>query len=141
VSGRKKRILFVEDEMDIRFFISTVLKAEGYEAVPARNALEGLEKARAQAPDLVISDVMMPQAGGVTFFQELRRDEHLRHIPIVMLTGVSRKAFDHHLRMITVYQGQPLAPPEAYIEKPLDPDTLLRTIRALLHEDAAPTTR
>jgi len=135
VSGRKKRILFIEDEMDIRFFLSTVLKAEGYEGVPARNALEGIEKARAQAPDLVISDVMMPQAGGVTFFQELRRDERLRHIPVIMLTGVSRKAFDHHLRMLTVYQGQPLAPPEAYLEKPLDPAQLVRIIRGLLHED------
>jgi CheY-like chemotaxis protein len=134
----KKRILFVEDEMDIRFFISTVLKTEGYEAIPARNALEGIEKARALAPDLVIMDVMMPQAGGVTLFQEMRRDERLKHIPVIMLTGVSQKAFTHHLRMLTVRDGVPLAPPDAYIEKPLEPARLVQTIRSLLGQDAPP---
>jgi len=134
----KKTILFVDDELDMRIFISTVLRSEGYEAVPARNAVEGIQKARELGPDLVIMDVMMPQAGGVTLFQELRRDERLRHTPVIMLTGVRQKAFAHHLKMLAVTGAAPLAPPEAYLEKPLDPARLVQTIRGLLHEAPPP---
>jgi CheY-like chemotaxis protein len=80
----------------------------------------------------------MPQAGGVTLFQELRRDERLRHTPVIMLTGVRQKAFAHHLKMLTVTGGVPVAPPEAYLEKPLDPARLIQTIRGLLHEAPPP---
>ena len=51
----KQTILFVDDELDMRIFLSTVLKSAGYAAVSARNALEGLERAREHAPDLVSS--------------------------------------------------------------------------------------
>jgi CheY-like chemotaxis protein len=128
----KQTILFVDDELDMRIFLSTVLKSAGYAAVPARNALEGMERARERAPDLVIMDVMMPQAGGVTMLRELRGDKLLRHVPIIMLTGVNPKAFAHHLKMVNVSAGQSLPPPDAYLEKPLDPEMLLRTIRKLL---------
>lgn len=128
----KQTILFVDDELDMRIFLSTVLKSAGYAAVSARNALEGLERAREHAPDLVIMDVMMPQAGGVTMLHELKIDAHLRHIPVIMLTGVNPKAFAHHLKMVNAGAGEALPPPDAYLEKPLDPEMLLRTIRKLL---------
>jgi CheY-like chemotaxis protein len=128
----KKKILFVDDELDMRIFLSTVLKTEGYEAVAARNAIEGIQKARDVGPDLVIMDVMMPQAGGVTLFQELKKDERLRHLPVIMLTGVSEKAFAHHLYMLNVRMDESLPPPEAYMEKPLNPELLVATIERLL---------
>jgi CheY-like chemotaxis protein len=128
----KKKILFVDDELDMRIFLSTVLKTEGYEAVAARNAIEGIQKARDLGPDLVIMDVMMPQAGGVTLFQELKKDERLKHLPVIMLTGVSEKAFSHHLHMLNVRMDESLPPPEAYMEKPLNPELLVATIERLL---------
>jgi CheY-like chemotaxis protein len=128
----KKRILFVDDDLNMRIFLSTLLRTTGFEAVPARNALEGLQKARDTSPDLVIMDVMMPQAGGVTLFQELKKDDRLRHVPVIMLTGVSEKAFSHHLHMLNVRIDESLPPPDAYLEKPLDPETLVATIERLL---------
>jgi CheY-like chemotaxis protein len=127
-----KKILFVDDELDMRIFISTVLKTQGYEAVAARNAVEGLRKARELAPDLIVMDVMMPQAGGVTLFQEIKKDERLKHVPVVMLTGVSEKAFAHHLKMLNIRIDDSLPPPDAYIEKPLNPELLIATIERLL---------
>jgi CheY-like chemotaxis protein len=138
VSGKK--ILFVDDELDMRIYLSTVLRSAGYEAVPARNAVEGIQKARELQPDLVIMDVMMPQAGGVTLFHEIRRDERLRFTPLIMLSGVSPKAFAHHLKMLNAVGDAPLAPPEAYLEKPLDPARLVETIRRLLLEGDPPGT-
>lgn len=135
---RKKRILFVDDELDMRIYISAVLKTEGFDAVPARNALEGIRKARELDPDLVIMDVMMPQAGGVTLFQDMRRDERLKATPIIMLTGVNQQAFTHHLNMLNACSASPLPPPDAYIEKPLDPGKLVQTIHRLLGRGAPP---
>ncbi len=133
-----KKILFVDDELDMRIYVSTVLRSAGYDGIPARNAVEAIQKARELTPDLVIMDVMMPQAGGVTLFQEMRRDERLRGIPVIMLTGVSRKAFAHHLAMLSAVGGATLSPPEAYLKKPLDPGRLVQTIRRLLHEGDPP---
>lgn len=116
----------------MRIFLSTVLKTKGYEAVAARNANEGIQKAREIGPDLVIMDVMMPQAGGVTLFQEIKKDERLKHIPVIMLTGVSAKAFSHHLKMLNLRLNDSLPPPDAYMEKPLDPARLVETIERLL---------
>jgi CheY-like chemotaxis protein len=127
-----KKILCVDDELDMRIFISTVLKTQGYEAVAARNAVEGIQKAREVAPDLIIMDVMMPQAGGVTLFQEVKKDERLKHVPVILLTGVSQKAFAHHLKMLNIRIDDSLPPPDAYMEKPLNPELLIATIERLL---------
>jgi CheY-like chemotaxis protein len=128
----KRRILFVDDELDMRIFLSTVLKSAGYEAVAARNATEGIQKAREQPPDLIIMDVMMPQAGGVTLFQTVKKDEQLKHIPVIMLTGVSAKAFSHHLKMLNIRLDDSLPPPDAHMEKPLDPEKLIGKLKELL---------
>ncbi|MFO7707766.1 MAG: response regulator [Desulfobacterales bacterium] len=128
----KKRILFVDDELDMRIFLSTVLKTEGFEAIAARNAVEGLQKAREEFPDLVIMDVMMPLAGGVTLYQEIKRDDRLKQIPVIMLTGVSEKAFSHHVKMVNLRVDEALPPPDAYLEKPLHPEKLIATIHQLL---------
>jgi len=127
-----KKILCVDDELDMRIFISTVLRTQGYEVTLARNAVEGIRKAHEVGPDLVVMDVMMPQAGGVTLFQEIKKDERLKHVPIILLTGVSEKAFSHHLKMLNLRIDDSLPPPDAYMEKPLNPENLVATIERLL---------
>jgi DNA-binding response OmpR family regulator len=82
-------------------------------------------------------DVMMPQAGGVTLFQEIKKDTRLRHIPVIMLSGVSEKAFSHHLKMLNIRLDDTLPPPDAYMEKPLDPARLVKTIERLLRRNGA----
>jgi CheY-like chemotaxis protein len=127
-----KTIVCVDDDLDMRIFLAAVLRSSGYIPIPARNAVEGMEKVRESSPDLVIMDVMMPKAGGVTMFRELKSDERLKHIPVVMLTGVSEKAFSHHVRMVNLRIDDHLPPPDAYLEKPLNPDTLIAAIQRLL---------
>jgi len=82
-------------------------------------------------------DVMMPQAGGVTLFQEIKKDARLKHVPVIMLTGVTEKAFSHHLKMLNIRADDSLPPPDAYMEKPLDPARLVETIEQLLRRDDA----
>lgn len=127
-----KTVLFVDDELDMRIFLAAVLRSGGYRGVAARNAVEGLAKARALPPDLIVMDVMMPEAGGVALFQEVKRDERLKDIPVIVLTGVSEKAFAHHLHMVNLCRTESLPPPDAYLEKPLEPERLLGEIRRLI---------
>ncbi|MFW6246011.1 MAG: ATP-binding protein, partial [Tangfeifania sp.] len=91
----KKLILVVEDNPDVRNYISEQLKPI-YRVCEARNGNEGLSAARKELPDLIITDVMMPQMDGYEFSIKLRNDELISHIPVVMLTA--KAGFDDKIQ-------------------------------------------
>ena len=125
----KKKILIVDDELDVRIYVGTLFETSGYEPIAARNGREGLQKAKQVSPDLIILDVMMPQAGGVSMYRELKADRQLREIPVIMLTGVGEKSFSHYLKMLRLKIEDPVPQPNAYLEKPLDHEKLLELVR------------
>jgi CheY-like chemotaxis protein len=125
----RKKILIVDDELDVRIYVGTLLETSGYEPIAARNGREGLQKAKQASPDLIILDVMMPQAGGVGMYRELKADRQLRKIPVIMLTGVGEKSFSHYLKMLRLKIEDPISQPNAYLEKPLDHEKLLELVR------------
>ena len=84
-----KKILIVDDELDMITFISEILEDHGYTSISAKDGVEGLEALRRENPDLVLLDLMMPKKSGITMFQELRKDPNLSHIPVVIVTGIS----------------------------------------------------
>ena len=128
----RKKILIIEDEMDMRFFLNTLLKTSGLEPVTARNGKEGIEKAREILPDLIILDVMMPEKGGALVYRQLRTDGLFKDIPVIILSGVSKTSFHHYLKMLNSAGNPDIALPNAYIEKPPDAEHLLDTIRHLI---------
>ena len=128
----KKKILIVDDELDVRIYVGTLLETSGYEPIAARNGREGLQKAKQVSPDLIILDVMMPQAGGVSMYRELKADRQLREIPVIMLTGVGEKSFSHYLKMLRLKIEDPIPQPSAYLEKPLDHEKLLELVREII---------
>ncbi len=85
----KSKILVVEDNSDLQDFLNQILTAEGYEVHSAMNGLLGVEKALEIIPDLVISDVMMPEMDGYQVVQQLKNNFATEHIPIVILTAKS----------------------------------------------------
>ena len=128
----RENILIIEDEMDMRFFLNTLLKTNGLDPVTARNGKEGIEKAREIRPDLIILDVMMPEKGGALVYRQLRTDGLLKDIPVIILSAVSKTSFYHYLKMLNS-EGHPSIPlPNAYIEKPPDTEYLLSTIKSLI---------
>jgi two-component system phosphate regulon response regulator PhoB len=129
---KKKTVLVVDDELDMRTFISTLLETSGYRAVIAMNGEEGIRKARDSKPAVIILDVMMPREGGIQMYRELKTDEELRAIPVIMLSAIAKKTFFHSQKMLNTYRGQAVPEPEAYIEKPPETEELLRTLEGCI---------
>ena len=128
-----KRILVVDDESDIRIFVSTVVETIGFEPIEATNGSEAVEKARITKPRLVILDIMMPKIeDGIKTYQQFRTDANLADIPIIMLSAIAKKTFFHTLRMLNPQKGDPVPEPEAYMEKPPDASELIKLIENIL---------
>ncbi len=123
-----KRVLVVDDELDMRTFITTLLETNGFKPLSAVDGAEGLEIARQKKPSLIILDVMMPKESGITMYRELKTDPVLKDIPVIMLSALSRKTFYHSQRVLDEYKGEKIPEPSAYIEKPPEPEELLEAI-------------
>jgi len=128
----KKRILVVGDELDMRIFVCTLLGTCGYQSLVASDGEEGIKKARELKPELIILDVMLPKEGGIQMYRQLKTDDQLRNIPVIMLSGISKKTFFHSQNVLNSYMGQRLPEPEAYIEKPPESEELIQLAESLL---------
>lgn len=128
----KKKILIVDDEMDMRIFISALMETSGYKAVATRDGKDGILKARDIIPDLIILDVMMPGEGGVQMYRQLKTDKTLKDIPVIMLSAVAKKTFIHYLKMLNIQLNNSIPYPDAYMEKPPEAEELLKITGKLI---------
>ena len=135
-SGGKQTVLIVDDEMDMRLFMSVLFETGGYQPVVARDGGKGLQRARELRPDLIILDVMMPGEGGALMYKELKSDPDLDRIPVIMLSAVNETSFRHYLKMLNTQVKTSLPDPDAYMEKPPDPDALLKLAKTVLEKHA-----
>ena len=124
-----KKVLIVDDEPDMVAFLTTLVQDAGYESVTAVDGDEGLEKVKSDKPDLISLDLLMPNKTGIKMFRELRTDDELKDIPVVMVTGfgggdVPQMDFKKWI------QERSLKGPEAYIEKPVDKQVFLDAIKS-----------
>jgi len=131
----KKKVLIVDDEMDMRIFLKTLLEINGYLPFVTRDGSEGLRKAGEIYPDLIILDVMMPGEGGPRTYRRLKTDPAFAAVPVIMLSGVKRDSFYHYLKMLNVGPGGGVPLPIAYFEKPVDHKVLIGAIRSALDQD------
>jgi CheY-like chemotaxis protein/MinD-like ATPase involved in chromosome partitioning or flagellar assembly len=118
-----ERILFVDDEAQIRKLIETYLTRQGYEVTTANDGHEGLKSVRANAPALVITDVMMPNMNGFEMTRRLRADHRTARIPVLMLSA--RKEADD---ILTGYSEGA----DEYVAKPVEMAILAAKIDVLL---------
>ena len=126
-----KKVLIADDEADVLVFVQAALEEDGHEILTATDGEAALKKARTERPDLVILDVQMPKKDGFQVFDDLRKGETTRPIPVIMLTAVrQRTGIPFEGRDMGQFYG---SEPEAFIDKPIDPDTLRDTVNRLLH--------
>lgn len=127
-----KRVLVVDDELDMRTFITTLLETSGYKPLSAVDGEQGLEIARQKRPSLIILDVMMPKESGINMYRELKNDPKLKSIPVIMVSALSKKTFFHSQKVLNEYKEEKIPEPAAYIEKPPEPEELLEAIERSL---------
>jgi CheY-like chemotaxis protein len=118
--------------MDMRTFLATLYETKGYKPIVAADGVEGLQKAKEGKPSVIVLDVMMPKEGGIQLYRNLRSDPATKGIPVIMLSGIAKKTFFHSQNILNRYTGESLPEPEAYIEKPPEPDELLEMTEKVL---------
>lgn len=116
-------VLLVEDNDDMLLFIQSMLQTQGYQVIVAKNGAEGIEKAYEYTPDLIISDVMMPEKDGYELTDILKNDIRTSHIPIVLLTAKS--SLDSKLKGLQIGADE-------YIGKPFNSEELLLRVQKLI---------
>jgi DNA-binding response OmpR family regulator len=119
----RRRVLVVDDSAVIRTLISVNLELEGFEVVTAVDGQDALDMIHDVAPDVVTIDVMMPRLDGFDTVARLRADPRTSHLKIAMVTACAQESDIKKGRMLGV---------DAYVTKPFDPDTLVRTVRELI---------
>ncbi len=117
-----RKILVVEDSETQLEVLSRLLTKAGYQVVKAKNGMEGLVSARKDSPDLIISDILMPELDGLQLCRRLKEDETLKKIPVILLTQLENSE--------EVIRGLE-AGADNYITKPYEEDFLLSMIRSM----------
>jgi two-component system cell cycle response regulator DivK len=121
--GSARKILVVEDNQDNREMVVKVLKFNGYEVIEAVDGEEGIEKAKTEAPALILLDIYLPKMDGYEVAKRLKGDKGLRDIPVIALTAHAMKG----------NREQALAAGcDGYISKPIDIRELPKQIEQFL---------
>jgi twitching motility two-component system response regulator PilH len=87
---------------------------------------------KANKPDLIILDVLMPKQSGLRMYREVLQAKSLKHIPIIILSGVAKKTFLRSQKALTEFGGAKVPEPEVYLEKPVDSEELASVIKKIL---------
>jgi len=120
-----KKILIIDDDVDLVEAITTLLDAKGYEVESAPDGEEGFAKAKEKSPDLILLDVMMTrESEGFDVAAKLKGEKTTKDIPIVMITGIRKE-------MNLPFGFEPddnWLPVKAVLEKPVKPEVLLKTV-------------
>lgn len=127
-----KKVLVVDDDPDVRLFSVTVLEENGYTPLEAEDGESGLKMIKAEKPDLVILDVLMPRQSGVRLYRELKTSKDLQDVKIIILSGIAKKTFMRSQKALTEFGGAQIPEPEIYLEKPVEPDELAGVIKKVL---------
>jgi DNA-binding response OmpR family regulator len=120
-----KRILIVDDEQDIRTYLSTLLEDQGFKTIQARDGEEAMRIIQADPPDLITLDVSMPEKSGVKFFREIKMNDRWKGIPVIIVTGVSE---DFRSFISSRHQ---IPAPEGFVAKPISAEEILDIVRSL----------
>ncbi|WP_445636675.1 histidine kinase [Nostoc sp. DSM 114161] len=116
-------ILVVDDNPDLRSYVSDILRRNGYQVQTSRNGYEGYRLAKEIIPSLILTDLMMPLVSGLEMIQMIRSEEKLKGIPIILLTA----KVDEETRIEGTEHGA-----DAYLAKPFNDRELLAEVRNLL---------
>jgi DNA-binding response OmpR family regulator len=120
----KKTVVCIEDELEMIDLVKLILGRKGYELVGAVGGREGLETVRELKPDLVLLDLMMPDMDGWEVYQQMKADDELKDIPVIVVTAKAQS--------IDKVLGLHIAKVDDYVTKPFGPQELLQSVEKVL---------
>ena len=118
------KVLVVDDDEEIRIFLTTLFSDEGALVFEAADGVQALEVAVQKLPDLITLDLSMPGKDGIDTFCDLRQNTATEEIPVCIITG-----YPEYRKLI---YDRPVPPPEGFVYKPCDPDHVVDTARRIL---------
>ena len=124
MSADEMRVVCIEDEPEMIDLVRLILGRKGFDVIGADGGVEGLETVRREKPDLVLLDLMMPDMDGWEVYQQIKADEDLRNIPVVVVTAKAQS--------IDKVLGLHIAKVDDYITKPFGPQELLESVEKIL---------
>lgn len=124
MSTTAKSILCIEDESEMIDLMRLILGRRGYEVRGATSGMDGLKMIRENKPDLVLLDLMMPEMDGWEVYQQIKADERIRDVPVIVVTAKAQ-SIDRVL-------GLHIAKVDDYIAKPFSPLELMNSVEKVL---------
>ncbi len=121
-----KRVVCIEDEPEMIDLVRLILGRKGFDVIGANGGIEGLETVHRERPDLVLLDLMMPDMDGWEVYQQMKADDDLRNIPVVVVTAKAQS--------IDKVLGLHIAKVDDYITKPFSPQELLESVEKIIGE-------
>jgi DNA-binding response OmpR family regulator len=120
----KKVVVCIEDEPEMIDLVKLILGRKGFDLVGAVGGREGLETVRKLKPDLVLLDLMMPDMDGWEVYQQMKADDELKNIPVIVVTAKAQS--------IDKVLGLHIAKVDDYVTKPFGPQELLQSVNKVL---------
>lgn len=128
-----KKILVVDDEPDTRSFLLNLLNSRGYYPITAGNKTEGFRKAVAEKPAVIILNMMMPGERGIQMYRDLKKNEALKRIPVIMLSTLDKHTFLKCHNIFGFYRCREFEKIDTFMENPPEADELLMTVQQISH--------
>jgi len=125
-----KKILIVDDEEDIREYLTTLFKDNGFDTITANDGQEALAAMKKEKPDLVTLDIIMPRESGVRFYREVKEDDELKNTPIIIITALTGWGYDPDGFHKFIKSRKKVPAPEGFLAKPVDREELLKLVNA-----------
>lgn len=123
---KPRRLVYIEDEQEMIDLVRLILSRKGMEVTGALGGKVGLESVRAELPDLVLLDLMMPDMDGWDVYHHIKADETTRNIPVIVITAKAQS--------IDKVLGLHIAKVDDYISKPFSPQELIDSVEKVLKQ-------
>jgi Fe-S oxidoreductase len=127
------KILVIDDEPDVRLYLGKIFKDQGCQVMEAPDANQGLRAIKAEKPDLITLDLILPYMTGEKLYWELRKDEKTAKLPVVVVSGYAAVE-SPRIDFFGFLTEKNLPPPDGFLEKPVDPEKLVEIVREVLLE-------
>lgn len=128
MNKQSKKIAYIEDEAEMIDLVRLILGRRGYTVLGANGGREGVELVRKEIPSLVLLDLMMPDMDGWDVYHQIKSEEQIRDIPVIVITAKAQN--------IDKILGLHIAKVDDYISKPFSPQELLDRVEQILSRHA-----